>query len=312
MQMKENLGAAYLSIEELIKNWLEELIVQRRYSIHTIDSYRRDAKNFTKFLMEHMGEDISLETLKNLRTVDFRSWFSRRIGSGLIARSNVRALSALKSFFNYLARRGLIDLKVIDSVRRPKLPTLLPKPIKENVILDFLNLDFFFDKDLDWITRRDKALYSLLYCCGLRINEALNIKTKDVEREIKIQGKGKKDRVITPLPLVLKRIEEYISACPRDLSDDFLFIGLKGKKLRDSYVDGRLRKLRILRNLPDYASAHAFRHSFATHLIQRGADLRSVQELLGHESLSSTQIYTDVDDYGLLKVYEKTHPLGKR
>jgi integrase/recombinase XerC len=206
----------------------------------------------------------------------------------------------------------LIDLKAIELVKRPKLPALLPKPIKEDAILNFLNSYSFFDRDPDWVVRRDRALYSLLYCCGLRINEALDIKTRDVAGEVKILGKGKKDRVITLLPMVLERIGEYVSICPHNLKDGFLFAGLRGKRLQASIVDKRLRKLRLLHNLPDYASAHAFRHSFATHLAQRGADLRSIQELLGHESLSSTQIYTEIDDYNLLKVYEKTHPMERK
>ncbi|MDR1983183.1 MAG: tyrosine-type recombinase/integrase [Holosporaceae bacterium] len=288
---------------------MDELIVQRHYSPHTINSYKRDLMNFQNFLLEHTGEGFSIEIIKNLKIADFRSWFSRRIMNGFAARSNVRALSAVKSFFNYLAQRDLIELKAINAVKRPKLSVLLPKPIQEKTILDFLNSDAFFDRDPSWITCRDRALFSLLYCCGLRINEALNIKTKDLAYEIKILGKGKKDRVVVLLPLVFERIQTYIANCPHDLSNGYLFIGLRGKKLHASLVDNRLQKLRAIHHLPDHASAHAFRHSFATHLIQRGADLRSVQELLGHESLSSTQIYTDVDDYNLLKVYEKTHPL---
>ncbi|MDR1551141.1 MAG: tyrosine-type recombinase/integrase [Holosporaceae bacterium] len=288
-----------------------ELKVQRRLSFNTLISYRKDVMDFRQFLLEHRGDDPTVESLGSLKIVDFRSWFSFRIGKGLIARSNSRALSAVRSFFNYLAKKNLIDLKVINSVRRPKLPALLPKPIAEESLLRFLDLDYFFDRDLDWINCRDRALYSLLYCCGLRINEALDIRTKDVGKEIRIVGKGKKDRIIMLLPLVFTRIRSYIISCPHNLNDGFLFVGVRGKRLHASYVDSRLRKLRLIHDLPDHASAHAFRHSFATHLIQHGADLRSVQELLGHESLSSTQIYTDLDDYSLLKVYERTHPLGK-
>jgi integrase/recombinase XerC len=298
-------------MKEQMKCWLHELEIQRYYSPNTLDAYRRDVLNFEHFLADHRGENVSLQTLQNLKTADFRSWLSRRISEGLTARSNVRALSALKSFFCYLAKRNLIDLKSINSVKRPKLSTLLPKPIKEDKILHFLDLDNFFENDPEWVSARDRALFSLLYCCGLRINEALNIKTKDVDVEIRILGKGKKDRVVFVLPLVLERINEYIFSCPHDLSEGFLFVGVKGKRLHASLVDNRLQKLRIVHNLPDHASAHAFRHSFATHLLQHGADLRSVQELLGHESLSSTQIYTDVDDYNLLNIYAKTHPLEK-
>ena len=129
---------------------------------------------------------------------------------------------------------------------------------------------------------------------------------------MKIFGKGKKERIVLLLPVVIEKIETYISTCPHDLKDGFLFVGLKGKKLLAPYVDARLEKLRLIYNLSDHASAHAFRHSFASHLIQNGADLRSVQDLLGHESLASTQIYTDINDYNILKIYENSHPLAKR
>ncbi|MDR0555792.1 MAG: tyrosine-type recombinase/integrase [Holosporaceae bacterium] len=295
-----------------MESWLNELTVQLCFSPNTISAYGRDLLDFKNFLAMHNGEEPSLGILRNLKISDFRSWFSHRVSRGLTARSNVRALSAMKSFFNHLARRDLIDLKTINSVRRPKLSVLLPKPISEDVIMRFLDLKYFFDQDPNWVTRRDRALYTLLYCTGLRINEALNIKTNDLDREIRILGKGKKDRIAVLLPLALDRIHDYISACPHDLYGGFLFVGIRGKRLHASYVDNRLQKLRLLHNLPNHASAHAFRHSFATHLIQHGADLRSVQELLGHESVSSTQIYVDVDDYSLLKVYQKTHPLAKR
>ncbi|MDR1375853.1 MAG: tyrosine recombinase XerC [Holosporaceae bacterium] len=298
-------------MEEAIQNWIQELTVQKRCSKHTIASYGRDLVFFRKFLEEHLGEEISLETFRNLKISDFRSWFSSRIGAGLVARSNVRALSSIKSFFRYLARRDLVNLKIIDSVRRPKLPQLLPKPLDENALTNFLNVDFFFANDKEWVTRRDRALFSLLYGTGLRINEALNIKTREVASEMEILTKGQKERILILLPLVLERIERYIASCPHNLDDGFLFVGVKGKRLHASAVDNRLQKLRLMHNLPDHASAHSFRHSFATHLLQNGADLRSVQELLGHESLSSTQIYTGIDDGSLLRVYEKAHPLER-
>ncbi|MDR2268503.1 MAG: tyrosine-type recombinase/integrase [Holosporaceae bacterium] len=296
-------------LHNLCIEWLRELAVQRCYSTHTIDAYDGDLTNFLTFLNGHFGELASLEILQQMKISDFRSWLSYRISNDMSPRSNVRALSAIKSFFNYLARANLIDLRVVNSVKRPKLPDLLPKPIDEKVILNFLESELFFDGDPEWVTKRDRALYTLLYCTGLRINEALSIKTRDIAAETKITGKGKKDRIIILLPITLQRIEEYVELCPHDLIHGYLFVGVRGKKLHAAYVDNRLQKLRLMHDLPDHASAHAFRHSFATHLVQRGADLRSVQELLGHESLSSTQIYTDIDDYNLLKIYEKSHPL---
>lgn len=296
----------------LAESWLNFLAIQRKYSANTIISYKRDVENFIKFINAHNGEAISLESLNMLKIADFRSWLANRINEGLAPRSNVRAISSVKSFLGFLTKKQNVNMDAINLLKRPKIPKLLPKPIEEKTILNFLNAEYFFEKDLLWITNRDRALYFLLYCTGLRINEALNIKTKDISSNIKICGKGKKERIVFLLPTVLEKIDAYVRTCPYDLSNGYLFVGLKGKKLLAPYVDARLEKLRIIYNLPDHASAHAFRHSFATHLIQNGADLRSVQDLLGHESLSSTQIYTDVNDYNILKIYEKSHPLAKR
>lgn len=299
-------------LESLLSGWIAYLSVQKKYSSNTIICYRRDITDFVHFISRHKGQRVSLNILNILKICDFRSWLASRSVSGLIARSNTRALSSVRSLFNYLAERRLANTDSINLLQRPKIPKLLPKPIEENVILDFLNAPYFFERDPQWITNRDRALYYLLYCTGLRINEALNIKTCEVAQTIKVCGKGKKERMVLLLPVVIEKIETYIRTCPHTVSNGFLFVGLKGRKLLAPYVDNRLEKLRIAYNLPDHASAHAFRHSFATHLIQNGADLRSVQDLLGHESLSSTQIYTDVNDYGILKVYESTHPMAKK
>lgn len=296
----------------MVESWLQELNSQLCYSQNTVISYQRDLLNFLAFLTGHKNEMISIDILKNLATSDFRSWFSDRISGDLSPRSNARALSSVKSFFHYLAKFGLIEMETINSISRSRLPKLLPRPIPERDVLKFLNRDFYFENDEQWITNRDRAIYTLLYSTGLRINEALSIKTKDLASEIKICGKGKKDRMIFLFPITLKRIQTYIKTCPYDLAGGFLFVGLRGKKLRASYVDSRLKKLQINYDLPEHTTAHSFRHSFATHLIKEGADLRSVQELLGHESLSSTQIYTDIDDYSILKIYEKSHPLEKK
>ncbi len=299
------------SLDGLKQDWIDELRLHLYYSENTIISYCRDVENFFSFLISYKNAEPNLSMLKDLKVLDFRAWLSQRVNDNLSSRSNVRALSAVKSFFFYLAKHDLLELQTINNVHRPKLDKLLPKPIPQKQILDFLNEPFYFDKDLQWVTNRDRALYILLYSTGLRISEALGIKTLDLAQEMKILGKGKKDRVVILFPLTLERIKTYIDSCPYDLQKGYLFVGVRGKPLKASYVDMRLKQLRMIYNLPEHTSAHAFRHSFATHLIQEGADLRSVQELLGHESLSSTQIYTDIDDYNLLKIYENTHPLEK-
>lgn len=299
-----------------IKDWVLELQVERKYSINTGMAYFRDVRGFFVFLSQHHNLKVDLEVLKSLVTSDFRSWLSYRIENGMTARSNVRALSSLKSFFKYLFKHYSLDISEIKKIRRPKIADLLPKQISEDVILKFLKLDYFFEEDPKWITERDRALYMLLYCTGMRINEALNLKTNDVfmhenvKEEIQILGKGKKERIAILLPVVREQIKKYVSLCPYNLIGNFLFLGLRGKRLLASVVDDRLKVLQGLYNLPDFLSAHAFRHSFATHLLSHGADLRSIQELLGHESLSSTQIYANVDDMELLKVYKKSHPLN--
>lgn len=297
---------------DLLLEWLELLRVQRQYSEHTQISYKRDVENFLQFINRHKGDLISLNILESLKVADFRSWLADRANHEFAARSNVRAISSVKSFFNFLAEKKIINCDAVDQLRRPKLAKLLPKPIEEKTVLNFLQLDFFFENDLPWITNRDRALYYLLYSTGLRISEALNIKTRDVAQNMKICGKGKKERIVLLLPIVTEKINSYVASCPHDLNDGYLFVGLRGKKLLAPYVDARLKKLRMFYNLPDHVSAHAFRHSFATHLIQNGADLRSVQDLLGHESLSSTQIYTDINDYNILKIYEHSHPLAHK
>lgn len=296
-------------IKPYLTSWLDELAFERRYSNCTIVAYQTDVLSFCDFIAEHVGEPPSIDIFKNLRQSDFRAWLSDKISRGDKPRSNVRALSALRSFFRFLARRNLIDMKYLEAIKRPKIPILLPKPIQIKTIIDFLNRPYYFEKDPKWVTERDRALYTLLYNTGLRISEALNLKFSDIAPQIKICGKGKKDRMVMLLPSTIERIHNYVQLCPYDLHHDFLFRGIRGKRLQTPVVDARLEKLRLALNLPDHTSAHAFRHSFATHLLQNGADLRSVQELLGHESLSSTQIYTEVDDYNLLKIYAHTHPL---
>lgn len=296
-------------MEKLICGWLEELAFERRYSQHTVVDYRRDLFNLLSFFEEHFGEKVSLEVLQKAKSADFRAWLSHRMNKGLQARSNVRALSAVKSFFKYLARRGLVELRSLNAVRRPKLAELLPKPIEEGTILRFLQLDHYNNNEPKWVSARDRALYTLLYCTGLRISEALSLTLSDIQPEIKIRGKGKKDRMILLLPIAISRINEYVKLCPYNLKTGKLFRGVRGRTLNASIVDIRLKEAQIMYDLPDHTSAHAFRHSFASHMLKEGADLRSVQDLLGHESLSSTQIYTKIDDSTLFKVYETTHPL---
>lgn len=311
------------ALEELYQDWIQELQLQRLYSVHTVLCYGKDVQNFLEFVHRHLDSIPSIELLNSLTTADFRSWLSHRISLGISARSNGRALSSLRSFFRFLQQRHVIDNDSIDSIHRPKLPHTLPKSVSEIDVLKFLEIPYFFSSDPQWITNRDRALYTLLYCTGMRISEALNLQTKDISEELLIRGKGKKERIVILLPIALNRIKTYVDSCPHDLRNGYLFVGLKGKKLHTQTIDARLRKLRTQYLsyttehgqpfcLPDNMSSHSFRHSFATHLVQDGVDLRSVQELLGHESLASTQVYVDVDDQKMLQVFHTCSPLEKK
>lgn len=333
-------------IQLLMDNWILYLKNIKGYSQNTIIAYHSDLKHFFKFILTIYEENISLTLLNQLIISDFRAWFSYRISNDLTSKSNVRAYAAIKSYFKYLAENKLIKLDVISNVKRPKIEKKLPRPIRYEKILEFLQADYFYQSDPKWITLRDKLLYCLLYTAGLRIQEALDLSIDDIYdvEFMKVKGKGDKERVVPILNVIKSMLLEYLKECPyinyngEDRTEDILensnnlqkldklqnlkilksnalnknkilFYGLKGKKLLASTIDTRIAKIRILYDLADTATPHAFRHSFASHLINDGADLRSVQELMGHTSLSSTQVYTQIDDGKLLSVYQNTHPL---
>lgn len=290
-----------------VDSYYKHLLVSE-VSSHTIKAYFSDLFDFFKFLKDHSGCSVSLGILQNLKISDFRAWLAFRLNAGLSGRSNARAVSALKTFFKYLEQIGAISEPAIYFLRRPRLAKLLPRPIKQQSIKDiFSNVDL-----PNWVFMRDRALYVLLYATGLRIQEALNIKKCDLGESLRIFGKGKKERIVPLIDDALQCVYQYMKICPFKMEDnDFIFINNKGKRLLASTVDNRLKKIRITLNLPDYVTPHALRHSFASHLVQNGADLRCIQELLGHSSLSSTQIYTEIDDQQILQIYKNSHPLGK-
>lgn len=294
----------------LLQGWLSYLQSEKRVSQHTYDAYQHDITVFFTFLADHMGRGPSPADLAALRPVDFRSFLARRRRDGLTPSSVARTLSAIRAFFKYLRRNDILHNDAINAISSPKLPKRLPRPLDEKAAKRSLTdvADFATE---GWVGDRDIAVLSLLYGCGLRISEALNLNRQDIPEGdmLKVMGKRNKERLVPLLPVVRAAIETYIESCPHSLPmDGPLFIGVQGKRLNARMIQLAMQKVRQALGLPPSATPHALRHSFATHLLTAGGDLRTIQELLGHASLTTTQHYTDVDTAYLMDVYNNAHP----
>ncbi len=306
------------AVLKAVTDWHDWLAHERRYSAHTLDAYGRDLAFFLKFLSGHLGHVPGLTDLDRMSTRDFRAYLARRNADGLGRTSTARAMSTLKSFFRFLERQGRIKNTIIQTVRIPKVPKSIPKALSiEDALVALEVVEEISDEP--WVGKRDKALLSLLYGCGLRLGEALKLSRDEGLRATRsdatlmIQGKGGKQRLVPVLPAVGRAIGDYLALCPFDYQgDEPLFVGVRGKRLNPAIAQKQVRDVRALLNLPDTATPHALRHSFATHLLGGGGDLRTIQELLGHASLSSTQRYTEVDGEHLSKVYGAAHPRARR
>lgn len=288
------------------ENWLSQV---KRASPHTVVSYQNDLGHFITFLSGHLGGRVGINALSALEARDIRAWLAARSGE-FEATSTARALSTVKSFFRYLEKQGKIKNAAIFHIRSPKLKKSLPKALGEEqaqAALDTIGTQH----GEEWVNKRDLALLVLIYGCGLRISEALSLRHKDIPTgdSLTITGKGNKQRMVPVLPVIKEAIGDYLSHCPYAFTPTSpLFLGKRGKALDPAIFQLQLRKLRVSLNLPESATPHAFRHSFATHLLSGGGDLRSIQELLGHASLSTTQRYTHVDRERLLTAYKNAHP----
>jgi integrase/recombinase XerC len=291
---------------EAFLHWLENV---KRASRHTVISYQNDLGHFFTFLSGHYGAKINLSHLKKLPARDIRAWLASRLAD-YEAASNARALSAIKRFYRWLEKEEGVENAAIFHIRGPKLGKPLPKALGEAQAAQALEF-IATQHEEAWLNARDLALLLLMYGCGLRIGEALSLSPGDVQGvdALRITGKGNKQRLVPMLPVVAQAIDTYKSLCPHPLSASApLFVGKQGKALDPAIFQLQLRKLRTALNLPDSATPHAFRHSFATHLLSAGGDLRTIQELLGHASLSTTQRYTHVDKTRLLSAYRQAHP----
>ena len=298
------------AITNSIENWLEIKAATGNLASNTRSAYYNDLADFFNFLGEYQNETANLSTVENLKISDIRAWQAklRTMNSG--ARSNARKLSSLKSYIRWLAKHRQFDATHILSLKSPKFSKKLPRPLEPIEAKAVLTECESTSTDA-WIVARDTAVLILLYGCGLRISEALSLRTKDIplNNSIRITGKGGKVRMVPVLKIAQNAVNQYIDLCPFKLQgDDEIFRGVRGKPLSPKIIQNKMKSVRHLLGLPASATPHALRHSFATHLLSNGGDLRTIQELLGHASLSTTQIYTAVDSIRLMEVYSKTHP----
>jgi len=299
------------SLERTLEAWLDHLAHERASSANTLDAYARDLQQFSDFLRAEFGREPLLADLANLDARAFRRYMAARRKTGVQSRSLSRTMSALRSFFRWLETREIIKNRTILQVQMPKVPHGVPKPL--TIDKAQATVAQGMDQKIDWVAARDAAVLLLLYGCGLRISEALGLTRREAPLQdrdsLLIKGKGGRERLVPVLPIVQDAVAGYLELCPYPLEpDDPLFVGAKGGPLSPRIIQLTMKRLRERLELPETATPHALRHSFATHLLSAGADLRQIQELLGHASLSTTQIYTEVDRERLLAVYNAAHP----
>src|SRR5882672_9886357 len=303
---------------ELVR-WLSHLGAERRMSPKTCDAYERDVRQFLVFLNQHLGEPVTLKALGAIEPRDVRAFMAARRAGGIGSRSLMRSLAGARSFARYLERNHKGKVGALSAVRAPKVPKTLPKPIGISAARQLTDTDIRAGEEREpWVLARDAAVLALLYGSGLRISEALGLTREAVPLPGKgdviiVKGKGNKTRMVPVLPQVLRLIDDYVALCPYVLPDAKpIFVGAKGGPLSPRIVQLTMARLRGALGLAETATPHALRHSFATHLLARGGDLRAIQELLGHASLSTTQVYTAVDGERLLEVYRNTHPRAQK
>ncbi len=304
--MKEEIKFnATKEVKDLIFQWRGFLKNERRYSVHTLDAYLRDLSFFINFF-----ENADVAFLKDAEIRDFRRYISHRAALDLKKSSLARELAAIKNFFKWLSLKHKIKNSAVFLLSTPKRDKTLPKAAGADDVFELLEQSPYFAKS-DWQGLRDKAVMMLLYGSGLRISEALNLNFGDItpsDITLKIKGKGKKERLVPLLPVVVDAIKAYLEKVPYDLKiGDPLFVGARGERLLARIIQRQMQKIRAYIGLADSVTPHALRHSFATHLLNEGCDLRAIQELLGHESLSTTERYTNVSLETLQKEYNKAY-----
>ncbi len=305
-EIRYQASAEVVSFIHRWQNWLKD---ERRYSLHTLDAYSRDLSVFFDFLKDYLKRAAERQDLASLDVHGFRAFLSARAACHIDKNSLAREISTLRNFFKWLNRSKILKNEDISVIVNPRRPKILPKALDVTQIFNLLKKS---EKNQDWQGLRDTAIFTILYGCGLRISEALALNVGDITHNdfLRVKGKGNKERIVPLLPLVKENISAYLAACPYKLTNgEPLFLGARGDRISPRIIQRNLEKLRRELGLPDTVTPHALRHSFATHLLAEGTDLRSIQELLGHASLSTTQRYTDVQIETLQKEYLKAHPL---
>lgn len=297
-------------LAKTLLQWHDFLEIEKNVSPHTLRAYNSDVGHFISFLFDHFGGKPSLNDISEVKLRDFRSWIAKKAMEGAGNASRARSLSGVKNFLSWMDKQGILHNPAISVIRTPKLAHKLPRPLHEAQAFDVIN-NAGLNAKRDWVGKRNAALFILLYGSGLRIEEALALKIKELPRDgmMRVLGKGSKQREIPVLEIVETTIEGYLKECPYPQNPDrHVFLGTRGGKLHQGVAQLAMRDLRKSLGLPDNATPHALRHSFATHLLQNGANLRQIQELLGHVSLSTTQRYTEINAAELMRIYKSAHP----
>ncbi len=310
MVRSETLSLCAPDLAKKIEKWHDYLQHEKQLSRHTLRAYSADIGHFITFLFDHLGKSPGLNDLSEISIRDFRSWMSKKAIDGTSNASRARSLSGVKNLLVWLDKKGIMHNAAIHTVRSPKLPHKIPRPLHEDQAKDLIeNAGMLEIKD--WISARNTALFTLLYGCGLRINEALSLNIKDMPHNgfLRVTGKGNKERQVPTLKIVETTLLEYLKACPYPTSPERpVFLGSRGGRLNQGIAQKSMRDIRVMLGLPETATPHALRHSFATHLLKNGANLREIQELLGHASLSTTQRYTDLNAEEMMRIYKAAHP----
>ena len=299
-------------LSRYFSQWCDYLIHEKRMAQKTLDAYQRDVRQFFQHLTGYIGHPPGLKDVAHLKPIDLRGFLARRRNDGVEARTLARGLSGIRSFIRYLERMGKADSAGLNATRAPKLPRTLPKPVSAVQAKKIADVSEQLAQE-PWVAARDAACMALMYGSGLRIGETLALTSAQFENAnettLRIKGKGNKTRMVPLLPIVRQSVEQYLHLCPFVVeSQQPMFRGEKGGVLRPEIIQKQMRRMRGAMGLPANATPHSLRHSFATHLLAGGGDLRSIQELLGHASLSTTQLYTGVDTAKLLEVYDRAHP----
>ena len=297
-----------------IEEWQRWLKTEKRCSGHTAAAYGRDLAFFLKFLQDYTAKTPSFDILGKMEVTDFRAYLAARTQEGIGRTSLARNMSTLRTFFNFLERNALLSNPAINVIHSPSIPKALPKPLTREQAFNVIRTAGEL-QEAAWLKKRDMAFVTLLYGCGLRIGEALSLDVKDrpASDVMTILGKGHKERVVPVLPVVREMINAYLKERPDGAPDNApLFIGARGERVNPGVMQRQMRKIRDMLGLPETATPHALRHSFATHLLSGGSDLRTIQELLGHSSLSTTQRYTGLDADRMMEVYTHAHPRAKK